>query len=62
VSVGLDLEIGQRAAVGDRELQLDDVECVTASVTGCSTWIRPLSSRKKTSSPSTRNSAVPALS
>ena len=35
---------------------------VTASVTGCSTWIRPFSSRKKTSSPSTRNSAVPALS
>ena len=34
---------------------------VTSSVTGCSTWIRPFSSRKKNSCPSTTNSAVPAL-
>ena len=33
---------------------------VTASVTGCSTWMRPFSSRKKNSRPSTTNSAVPA--
>ena len=34
---------------------------VTSSVTGCSTWIRPFSSRKKKSRPSSMNSAVPAL-
>ena len=32
-----------------------------ASVTGCSTWIRPLSSRKKEPSGASMNSAVPAL-
>ena len=34
---------------------------MTASVTGCSTWMRPFSSRKKNASPSSTNSAVPAL-
>ena len=34
---------------------------MTASVTGCSTWMRPFSSRKKKSPPSRTNSAVPAL-
>ena len=34
---------------------------MTASVTGCSTWIRAFSSRKKNSRPETMNSAVPAL-
>ena len=33
---------------------------VTASVTGCSTWMRPFSSRKWKSRPSSTNSAVPA--
>ena len=34
---------------------------VTSSVTGCSTWMRVFISRKNSSSPSTRNSTVPAL-
>ena len=34
---------------------------MTASVTGCSTWMRPFSSRKKKALPSTTNSTVPAL-
>ena len=32
---------------------------MTSSVTGCSTWMRPFSSRKKKSRPSRTNSAVP---
>src|SRR5437667_352779 len=34
---------------------------VTSSVTGCSTWIRPFSSSRKKSRPSSMNSTVPAL-
>jgi hypothetical protein len=30
-------------------------------VTGCSTWMRPFSSRNQKSRPSSMNSAVPAL-
>ena len=35
-----------RRPAGDRELLLDDVDAVTISVTGCSTWSRVFISRK----------------
>ena len=52
----------ERLARRDAQLLLDQVEPVTASVTGCSTWSRALTSRKKNApSSSSRNSTVPAL-
>ena len=56
----------QRLAGGDQQLEPDQVQGPAgdghrSSVTGCSTWSRVFISRKKTSSPDTRNSTVPAF-
>jgi hypothetical protein len=52
----------ERLAGGDAELELDQVEAGDASVTGCSTCRRVLTSRKlMTPSSPTMNSTVPAL-
>ena len=40
------LAVAQRLARGDADLLAHQVEPVTASVTGCSTWSRVLTSRK----------------
>ncbi len=45
VAARRDVEV-ERLPGGHAELQLDDVEARHSSVTGCSTWIRPFSSRK----------------
>ena len=41
-----DLRVGQRQALGDQDLALDDVVAGHLSVTVCSTWMRGLTSMK----------------
>lgn len=62
VTVQLRFEVGDGSAIGDAQLFGDQIDAVVISVTGCSTWMRVLTSMNDiVPSSATRNSTVPAL-
>src|SRR5438876_10195760 len=63
VSPGPQIVLAQRKLLSrrDAQLELDRSSPAVSSVTGCSTCSRAFSSMKYTSSPTSRNSQVPAL-